>query len=131
MLRASDGSPTDGFQGINREHGEDDPIGAETVTAPATVSGEPAANSDHWETGKVGVRRGPVSQETCHRDAAMQAFGRGRPMNRIRYGSDAPSLAETVYVDRMRGHSCLARSRDCSATAAPISAAASSVSSAF
>jgi hypothetical protein len=27
-------------QGPNREHGEDDPIGAKPVTAPATVSGE-------------------------------------------------------------------------------------------
>src|SRR3546814_21050891 len=34
-----DGSPTDEFQGINREHGADDPIGATAVTAPANVSG--------------------------------------------------------------------------------------------
>src|SRR5579883_893281 len=39
-----DGSPTDGFQGINREHGADDPRGANAVAAPATVSGEPAAH---------------------------------------------------------------------------------------
>jgi hypothetical protein len=36
----------------NREHGEDDPIGAETVTAPATVSGEVCAKR-HWATGKA------------------------------------------------------------------------------
>lgn len=52
-----DGSPTDGFQGIKREHGEDDPRGAEAVAAPATVGGERDANRDHWETGKVGVER--------------------------------------------------------------------------
>ena len=28
----------------NREHGEDDPIGADAVTAPATVSGEDVAH---------------------------------------------------------------------------------------
>ena len=31
--------PPDDSEGINREHGEDDPIGTETVAAPATVSG--------------------------------------------------------------------------------------------
>jgi hypothetical protein len=30
----------DGLQGINREHGADDPKGAKAVTAPATVSEE-------------------------------------------------------------------------------------------
>jgi len=40
---------------------------AETVAAPATVSGEPAANRDHWATGKVGNQARPASQETCHR----------------------------------------------------------------
>jgi hypothetical protein len=34
-----EGSPTDEFQGINREHGADDPFGAKAVTAPVTVSG--------------------------------------------------------------------------------------------
>jgi iron complex transport system substrate-binding protein len=29
-------------------------LGADAVAAPATVSGELTANSDHWETGKVG-----------------------------------------------------------------------------
>jgi hypothetical protein len=48
----------------------DDPIGAWTVAAPATVSGEPAARNDHWETGKVGGRRskpgcGAGSTGTC------------------------------------------------------------------
>lgn len=36
---SSDGSPPDDSEGINREHGEDDPIGTKTVAAPATVSG--------------------------------------------------------------------------------------------
>ncbi|GLR60382.1 hypothetical protein GCM10007919_51100 [Rhizobium indigoferae] len=31
--------PEDDSKGINREHGEDDPVGTETVAAPATVSG--------------------------------------------------------------------------------------------
>jgi len=51
MLAAVDGSPTDEFQGINREHGADDPIGAKAVTAPATVSGSLAPSS---ATGKPG-----------------------------------------------------------------------------
>lgn len=70
-----DGSPTDEFQGINREHGADDPEGAEAVAAPATVSGEPVASTDHWETGKVGIRQRPASQETCHREAVTQGSG--------------------------------------------------------
>jgi hypothetical protein len=37
----------------NREHGADHPIGAKTVTAPATVSGEAKCMKSHWETGKV------------------------------------------------------------------------------
>jgi hypothetical protein len=37
--------------GPKREYGEDDPKGAETVTAPATVSGE-VLSDIHWETGK-------------------------------------------------------------------------------
>jgi hypothetical protein len=30
---------------------------AEVVAAPATVSGETTPVHDHWETGKIGVRR--------------------------------------------------------------------------
>ena len=52
--------------GPNREHGEDDPIGAESVTAPATVSGEGLGTSGHWETGKAAKVQRPASQETCH-----------------------------------------------------------------
>ena len=52
--------------GPNREHGEDDPIGAETVTAPATVSGEDFGSIGHWETGKAAMVQRPASQETCH-----------------------------------------------------------------
>jgi len=52
--------------GPNREHGEDDPIGAETVTAPATVSGEGFGSIGHWETGKAAKVQRPASQETCH-----------------------------------------------------------------
>jgi hypothetical protein len=43
--------------GPNREHGEDDPIGAESVTAPATVSGEGFGKHGHWETGKAAETR--------------------------------------------------------------------------
>ncbi len=59
-------SQTDG--GPNREHGEDDPIGANSVTAPATVSGEGFGAYGHWETGKAAKVRRPASQETCHTD---------------------------------------------------------------
>jgi cobalt transporter subunit CbtB len=52
--------------GPNREHGEDDPIGAESVTAPATVSGEGFGKLGHWATGKAAGTRRPASQETCH-----------------------------------------------------------------
>jgi hypothetical protein len=54
----------DGFQAgeacwIKREHGRDDPIGARSVAAPATVSGElgvpegreTGIGSGHWDTG--------------------------------------------------------------------------------
>ena len=57
-------SQTEG--GPNREHGEDDPIGAESVAAPATVSGEGFGDHGHWETGKAAGTQGPASQETCH-----------------------------------------------------------------
>ncbi len=40
MLPKVEGSPMDEVQGINREHGADDPEGAKAVTAPATVSEE-------------------------------------------------------------------------------------------
>jgi hypothetical protein len=43
-----DGSPTAYCQGINREHGADDPRRANAVAAPATVSGESAVDFDHW-----------------------------------------------------------------------------------
>ncbi len=42
--------------GPNREHGADDPIGANTMTAPATVSGE-VYHSSHWETSSFPGRR--------------------------------------------------------------------------
>ncbi len=47
----------------NREHGEDHPIGANTVTAPATVSGLVCT----YATGKPGRRANmkAASQETC------------------------------------------------------------------
>lgn len=38
-LTGTDGSPTREVEGINREHGADDPKGTKTVAAPATVSG--------------------------------------------------------------------------------------------
>ena len=40
------------LEGNNREHGVRLEC-EEAVAAPATVSGEPAADMDHWETGKV------------------------------------------------------------------------------
>src|SRR5579863_3062210 len=54
------------LQGIKRERGAD-LDGSNAAAAPATVGGEPVAILDHWETGKVGNRRRPASQETCHR----------------------------------------------------------------
>jgi len=100
---SGEGSPTDGFQGIKREHGEDDPIGAETVAAPATVSGEPAVNSDHWETGKVDDRRKAVSQETCLRDAVALRLGRGRPMWSSQRHPVTETFGATACINRKRG----------------------------
>ena len=52
-------------EGINREHGEDDPNGAETVAAPATVSGEALSFAPlvYDREGRQVLR--PASQETC------------------------------------------------------------------
>src|SRR5882724_7740826 len=61
-------------RGLKGNYGADDPEGAETVAAPATVSGEPSVISsttggpfNRGRLGKVGARRRPASQETCHR----------------------------------------------------------------
>lgn len=54
----------------NREHGVDDPIGANSVTAPATVSGEGRRQTSLGNP-SLGNREdgvatfGPASQETC------------------------------------------------------------------
>jgi high-affinity nickel permease len=29
---------------------------------------------DHWETGKIGFRHGPASQETCYRSCSLFAL---------------------------------------------------------
>ena len=55
----------------NREHGEDDPKGAKTVTAPATVSGEVLCELCHWETGKAHIK--PATREV--RRPAVQEPG--------------------------------------------------------
>lgn len=53
----------------------DDPIGAKSVTAPATVSGEDLGTLGHWVTGKAAWILRPASQETCH----TQTTGQSRP----------------------------------------------------
>ena len=55
----------------NREHGADDPKGAKTVTAPATVSGEVLCELCHWETGKAHIK--PATREV--RRPAVQEPG--------------------------------------------------------
>ena len=59
-------------KGINREHGEDDPKGTETVAAPATVSELPfilvtptSVMPLSFKLGKADEQRIFVSQETC------------------------------------------------------------------
>jgi hypothetical protein len=52
QLTYVEGSLTICSDGMKREHGMR-LDGADAVAAPATVSGELAANRDHWETGKV------------------------------------------------------------------------------
>jgi hypothetical protein len=79
--------------GINREHGEDDPNGAETVAAPATVSGLPDVlvvllssamplRKRFALRGKADVRRIFASQETCRQNSVHHP-GRGCPERSI------------------------------------------------
>jgi len=57
------GASTPVGQRHNRERGEDHPIGTETVTAPATVSGKGAATSLGNREDAATARA--ASQETC------------------------------------------------------------------
>jgi hypothetical protein len=52
--------------GPKREHGADDPNGAKTVTAPATVSGKRAPMSLGDREDGARTLREAASQETCH-----------------------------------------------------------------
>ena len=53
----------------NREHGVDDPIGAKSVTAPATVSGEVLSDIGHWATGKAVQSQRPAKSGDLPRNA--------------------------------------------------------------
>ena len=52
----------------NREHGEDDPRGADAVTAPATVSGEVLCGLRHWATGKASQNQRPAKSGDLPRE---------------------------------------------------------------
>ena len=69
-LTEPDGSPTREVEGINREHGADDPRGTKTVAAPATVSESsfivaPRRQPLRALRGKADERFLSASQETC------------------------------------------------------------------
>src|SRR3546814_2931421 len=96
-----DGSPTDEFQGINREHGADDPIGAKAVTAPATVSGLSSVSA---ATGRqpLGCREGSIilqaaSQETCRQTVAPVPGGVARGTDA--HGGASPRVCRPIGRD--------------------------------
>src|SRR3546814_16422904 len=66
-----DGSPTDELRGINREHGADDPIGANAVTAPATVSGLCDVSAAEGSR-PLGDREGHVHRQSARTETARQ-----------------------------------------------------------
>lgn len=76
-MQTADGSPTDDSEGINREHGEEDPIGTETVAAPATVSGLLSILAAHMRRATAGNR------------------GKANGTAHIREPGDLPSSVET------------------------------------
>lgn len=75
-------SPRRRARGIKREHGEDDPIGAETVAAPATVSG--CRSSPRWSSDRRG---GPPG----HPGAMPLRNAFGRPAGRQMIGATSAS----------------------------------------
>ncbi|AUW43260.1 hypothetical protein CUJ84_Chr002912 [Rhizobium leguminosarum] len=85
--------PEDDSKGINREHGEDYPVGTETVAAPATVSGLSIISgmaSDwpslkglwpataNYRAGRRMKRQISASQETCRQSRSNQPGGDAR-----------------------------------------------------
>ena len=67
--------PESETEGPNREYGEDDPIGAETVAAPATVSGEVLMQFATGKPGRPHQNHRPASQETCRTNGRIRLNG--------------------------------------------------------
>ena len=67
--------PRSEAEGPNREYGEDDPIGAETVAAPATVSGEDLMQFATGKPGRPHQTHRPASQETCRTNGRIRLNG--------------------------------------------------------
>ena len=72
--------------GMKREYGEEEPIGAESVTAPATVSGKRPVRTTGHSAREGTASEDPRSQETCHLDVTQP--GRGA-WTEARYGYDS------------------------------------------
>lgn len=100
--------PPDDSEGINREHGAEDPVGTKTVAAPATVSGLPSIlaarkrRATASDRGKADGRQIFASQETC-RQMSEKRSGRGVPM-------DTNWLADRVFRAASWVPFCLRRS---------------------
>ena len=62
-------------QGIKREHGEEEPRGTKSVTAPATVSEEQTVNPLGEFSREGTASEDPRSQETCHHDLIAVSGG--------------------------------------------------------
>ncbi len=97
---------------LKREHGADDPNGAETVAAPATVSGK------RIHTMSLAISREdvdaprPASQETCHR-TTINHNGRGVPMEKnwfLRDGHPSSCRVATFYSGPIRRRRDMAQS---------------------
>ena len=101
--------PPDDSEGINREHGEDDPIGTKTVAAPATVSGllsilaalKRRATAGH--RGKANGKRISASQETCRQAMKPKRTG----------CSDGYELAFAQRPQARRTHAILPPEKSC------------------
>jgi predicted metal-binding protein len=70
-----DGAAVVTRQWLKREHGEDDPEGADAVAAPATVSGKRIHTMSLAKSREDVIAQRPASQETCHRPDQPQRTG--------------------------------------------------------
>src|SRR5690348_10310541 len=94
-----DGSPTEETPG-DQKGTRCGPAGDQSRGCPRNCKRRARCQRHHWETGKVGNRRRPASQETCHR---KRDCGAGRPTE----NHPNPHHATLLRVNEVRGASTM------------------------